>query len=220
MNTTDRLLAASKEIFDSYYEHPFVRGIRDGSLDHDKFRYYILQDYHYLIDYVRMFAMGAAKAPDVDTMKMFVDHCKAILDFEMNIHEGYMGKFGITEDELDNTPIALDNASYTAYMLRVAYEENAAAITAAIFACSISYEIIARRMIEDRPECENDEFYGRWIRDYSSDEYHRDNESLIDYTNRLTAGYTEDQYKHLEDIFINCARFETLFWDMGWEMRR
>ena len=216
--TTDKLFAATKEIWEGYYRHPFVRGILEGTLPEEKFRYYIVQDYLYLIDYARMFALGAAKAPDVDTMQMFADHCKAVLDNEMSIHDGYMGRFAITEEELANTEVALNNASYTAYMLRVAYEEDAAAILAAILACSYSYEVLAKRMLDDRPESGADPMYGNWITEYASEEYAADNAILIEYTNRLTADYNDVQYRHLEEIFVNCSRFETAFWDMGWSM--
>ena len=41
MTMTERLLEATKEIWDGYNEAPFVKGIADGSLDHEKFKYYI-----------------------------------------------------------------------------------------------------------------------------------------------------------------------------------
>jgi len=37
------------------------------------------------------------------------------------------------------TPRALDNLSYTSYMLRVAYEEGEAEVLAAILSCAYSY---------------------------------------------------------------------------------
>ena len=45
MTMTERLLEATKEIWDGYNETPFVKGIADGSLDHEKFKYYMIQDY-------------------------------------------------------------------------------------------------------------------------------------------------------------------------------
>ena len=219
MKTTERLYQAVQEIWEGYYRHPFVQGIQNGTLDRNKFRYYILQDYLYLVDYARVFALGAAKSPDLDTMKMFAEKCKSILDNEMSIHDGYMGLFEITQEELDSTPMALDNASYTAYMLRVGYEEDAAAICAAILACSVSYEVLAKRMISARPACISDPLYGEWISGYASDAYAAESRELEDFTNRLTADYNERQYRHLEEIFVNCSRFETAFWDMGWEMK-
>ena len=44
MTTTERLLNVSKEIWEAYHEHPFVKGIADGSLDKEKFKYYMIQD--------------------------------------------------------------------------------------------------------------------------------------------------------------------------------
>ena len=50
MTMTERLLEATKEIWAGYNEKPFVKGIADGSLDHEKFKYYMIQDYLYLLD--------------------------------------------------------------------------------------------------------------------------------------------------------------------------
>ena len=62
MTTVELLLEATKEIWESYNEHPFVKGIEDGTLDKEKFRYYIIQDFLYLEDYAKSFAIGIAKA--------------------------------------------------------------------------------------------------------------------------------------------------------------
>ncbi|MFR4239807.1 MAG: hypothetical protein ACLT2F_04090 [Butyricicoccus sp.] len=56
--TTERLLAATQDIWKGYLNHPFVHGIADGSLDIQKFRFYLLQDYVYLFDYAKVFAQG------------------------------------------------------------------------------------------------------------------------------------------------------------------
>ena len=56
MKTSERLLNASKTIWDAYNEHPFVLGIQNGTLERDKFRYYIMQDFLYLKDYAKTYA--------------------------------------------------------------------------------------------------------------------------------------------------------------------
>ena len=58
MTMTERLLEATKEIWDGYNKTPFVKGIADGSLDHEKFKYYMIQDYLYLLDYTKVFSIG------------------------------------------------------------------------------------------------------------------------------------------------------------------
>lgn len=69
--TTQRLLDATREIWEGYLKHPFVRGIADGSLEIQKFRFYLLQDYVYLFDYAKVFAQGVVKSRDPEVMRMF-----------------------------------------------------------------------------------------------------------------------------------------------------
>ena len=62
MKTTEQLLLATKDIWQQYNQHPFVLGIQDGTLDKEKFRYYIIQDYLYLEDYAKTFAVGVPES--------------------------------------------------------------------------------------------------------------------------------------------------------------
>lgn len=215
MNTTERLLNAAKDIWQAYHEHPFVQGIQNGTLEQDKFRFYIIQDYLYLEEYAKVFAVGVAKAKSLETAKLFSKYI-AVMNGELDIHNGYMGKFAVTQDELDTTPRSLDNLSYTSYMLRVAYEEGEAEILAAILSCAYSYEVIAKKMVQQRPVCVDDPFYGTWIQGYSSDTYAAGNVVLLDTLNRLTEHFTERQLQHLTDIFVACSRYELSFWEMSW----
>lgn len=220
MTTAERLFDVSKDIWEQYHAHPFVKGIADGSLDKEKFKYYMIQDYLYLIDYTKVFAVGAAKGKDLETMRLFAGYTHAILDGEMEIHRSYMKRLGITLSEAEQTRPALDNLSYTSYMLRIAYEEGEAEVAAAILSCAVSYEVIAQRIVREHPEALAHPFYGEWVSGYAAPEYHQQNEELIALMNRLTEGYSEAQLSHLEEIFINCSRYESSFWDMAWEMRR
>ena len=74
MRTVDRLLAAAEGIWKAYNDHPFVLGIQDGTLDKEKFRYYIIQDYLYLEDYAKTFAVGVAKAKSLEMANLFAKY--------------------------------------------------------------------------------------------------------------------------------------------------
>lgn len=219
MTTTQRLLAATEDIWAEYHTHPFVRGIADGTLDEEKFRYYMAQDYLYLIDYAKVFAIGVAKARDPETMRLFAGYVHQILDGEMDIHKGYMQRLGIPLEEAERAPVALDNLSYTSYMLRVAYDEGPAEIAAAILSCALSYEYIAKEIVARDPAAADHPFYGEWVRGYADPGYAASNQVLVDLTERLTRDYSEAQLEHLTEIFIACSRYEGAFWDMAWEMR-
>ena len=217
MTTTERLLDGSKDIWEMYNVHPFVLGIQNGDLDREKFRFYIVQDYVYLQDYARTFAVGTAKATNPRTAALFSKYVN-MLNGEMDVHEGYLGKFNVTKEELYTTPAALDNLSYTSYMLRIAYEWGEAEVMAAILSCALSYEVIAKNMVKNNPHSADDGFYGDWVKGYISDRYSADNKELIDEMDRLGEKCTEEQLERLVKIFRTCSVYELKFWEMAWNM--
>lgn len=219
MSTVERLLKVTEDIWAGYHTHPFVTGIKNGTLDVKKFRGYMIQDYWYLMDYTKVFAVGVAKSKSVEVMKLFAKYIQSILEGEVNVHNGYMKMFGITQEELEQTPIAQDNRSYTSYMLSVAYKGGEAEVLTAIFSCAYSYEVIARRMVEECPTAPDHPLYGRWVQGYTAERYLRNNVQLMDMLERLTADYTEIQLRYLEEIFVACSRYEAAFWDMAWNQR-
>ena len=215
---TDRMRAAAEGIWRECLEHPFVRGIGDGSLPVEKFRYFMLQDYLYLFDYARVFALGVVKARDPELMRTFASNVEATLNGEMNIHRAYMKRLGITEEQVFSVKPALDNLSYTHYMLAVAEAGGPMEIVAAILACSWSYAEIGAAL-NAIPGAAAHPFYGEWIQGYASEEYSAVNAALIELMNALAEGCSEAQYRRLEEIFVNCSRYEKGFWDMAWDMK-
>lgn len=220
MKATERLLSATKDIWATYNEHPFVLGIQNGTLDREKFRYYIIQDFLYLEEYAKVFALGIAKAKSPETIQLFSKYVTLLTEGEMDIHRGYMGKFAVSHEELETTPRALDNLSYTSYMLRVAYEEGEAEILAAILSCAYSYEVIAKTLLERNPAAVDHPFYGEWVKGYVDPQYSEANIRLLEVTDRLAQHYTEAQIRHLEEIFVACSRYELAFWELAWNMSK
>lgn len=215
----EMLLDSVRDIWSSYDSHPFVMGIADGSLDKEKFKYYMIQDYLYLYDYARVFAIGSAKAVDPEAMKVFAGYVDQILNGEMEIHRGYMSRLGISLKEAESSKMALDNLSYTSYMLKVAYEGGAAETAASILSCAVSYEVIAKNILLRHPEAIDHEFYGEWISGYADPGYAAANRKLEALMEKLTSDMGESELERLKTIFINCSLYEKLFWDMAWEMR-
>ena len=218
LSVSERLRQAAAPIWEECLRHPFVTGIGDGTLAAEKFRYFMLQDYLYLFDYARVFALGVVKARDPRLMRIFAANVDTILGGEMEIHRTYMARLGITEEQVFAVKPALDNLSYTNYMLSVASTGGPAEIVASILACSWSYAEIGQALARI-PGAAEHPFYGEWIRGYASDSYAATNHSLIELMDALAAGASGEQMARLTDIFVNCSRYELGFWDMSWEMR-
>ena len=219
LSVSARLRQAADPVWEQCLHHPFVTGIGDGTLDVEKFRHFMLQDYLYLFDYARVFALGVVKAREPELMRTFSQNVDAILNGEMNIHRAYMQRLGITEEQVLAVKPALDNLSYTNYMLSVAHTGGPMEIVASILACSWSYAEIGQTLAQI-PGAADHPFYGEWIQGYASEDYAATNQALIELMDELATGATEDQIAHLTDIFVNCSRYELGFWDMAWELHQ
>lgn len=217
-SVSTRLHNAAAPVWEACLRHPFVTGIGDGTLDMEKFRYFMLQDYLYLFDYARVFALGVVKARDPELMRVFAANVDAILGGEMKIHRAYMKRLDITEEQVFSIKPALANLSYTNYMLSVAQTGGPMEIVASILACSWSYAEIGQALAAI-PGAAEHPFYGEWIRGYASEEYAATNQALIELMDSLAADAGEEQLAYLTDVFVNCSRYELGFWDMAWDVQ-
>ncbi|ARK30432.1 thiaminase II [Halalkalibacter krulwichiae] len=215
MKFSERLHKKLQPIWRKNHAHPFVQGIGDGSLDQNKFRFYMIQDYLYLTEYAKLFALGVMKAEDLETMGKFANLLDATLNEEMSLHREYAKKFGIEESEFENAKPAPTMLAYTHYMLHVGQNGTLADLVAAVLPCTWSYWEIGKEL-NDIPGAADHEFYGEWIQMYRSDEFGQLAKWLIDLLDTLTEGKPETELSKLEEIFLNTTRFEYMFWEMSY----
>lgn len=220
MKLTEVLYDSVKEIWKEYHTHPFVTGIGDGTLPIEKFQFYMLQDYLYLYDYARVFAMGVVKAKETSMIRKFAACVDDTLGGEMDIHQGYMERLGITEEEVGRVEKSLANASYTSYMLDVAYRGDELDILVAILSCAWSYAEIGKALYAKNPDSVNHPFYGEWVTGYISEDYQSMNDELLYLVDLLGEGISPKRVKELTEVFVNCSRYEKMFWDMSWNMEK
>lgn len=209
-----RLFNTVEPVWNSYLEHPFVKGIGEGTLDKEKFVHYMKQDYVYLIEYSRVFAIGSTKANDLKTMTIFANLLHGTMNFEMDLHRQYAEKFGITKEELEATEPSATMTSYTSYMLSQAQLGGVENTIAAVLACAWSYNWIGKNLAT-WPGATEHELYGDWVKTYASDEFTSLAEDCIDLINEHAKDKPEHELKKLEEIFVKTSYFEYMFWDMA-----
>ncbi len=98
---TERLRQQVDSIWEAQHQHPFVRGIGNGTLDIEKFKVWVRQDYLFLIDYGRLLALAVARSPDLKTMTRLAELLTVVLQTEMCLHRSYAAEFGIGHEELE-----------------------------------------------------------------------------------------------------------------------
>src|SRR5699024_3790733 len=209
---TDQVFKRVEPLWEAYLDHPFVKGIGDGTLDKEKFKHYLKQDYIYLIEYSRIFAIGASKSKDLKSMTMFADLLHGTMNYEMDLHREYADQFGISNQELEATIPSATMTAYTSYMLnkdQLGGVENA---TAAVLTCAWSYNYIGKKLAK-LPGAVDHEFYGNWVKMYSSEEFTKIANDCKDLLNELTAEKSVDELKELEEIVVQTSNFEYMFWE-------
>jgi thiaminase (transcriptional activator TenA) len=206
-------------IWEAEAAHPFVRGIGDGTLDVEKFKFYVMQDYVFLIEFVRVLAVAAAKAPDLDTMQRFTELQHATLVTEMELHRGYCARFGISAAELEATRPAPTTHAYTRHMLSVAYSGTVAEIEAALLPCQWGYAEIGAGLAK-AGEPAHAPLYAEWIREYASPEYQELAAGMCSLMDRLAAGAGTDERQRMEQHFLTSSRYEYMFWDQCWQQEQ
>src|SRR5215470_12629806 len=129
---TDHLAELAAPIWQAQHEHPFVRGIGDGTLAVERFAFWVRQDYLFLIEYCRLSGLAAARAPDLDTISRFADLLQATARTEMDLHGGYAAQFGISAADLERETMAPTTRGYTDFLLRVAATGDFGELAAAL----------------------------------------------------------------------------------------
>jgi thiaminase/transcriptional activator TenA len=213
----DEVREKADHIWDAIYGHPFVTGIGDGSLPLEKFKFYICQDYVFLIDYGKVFALAATKPSDPDTMGRFALFLHETLNVEMSLHRSYANQFGISPEVLNRTKPSAATLAYTGYLLRAAHQGTLGELSAALLPCMWSYSDIGRRLA-DRGEPEGQQHYVEWIRMYASQEFADAAGWTKELTDKLAAQTGTEERVRMEEAFIISSKYEYMFWDMAYRM--
>ena len=135
MSFSGQLRRAAADVWEAQHRHPFVRGIGDGTLEVERFALWVRQDYLFLIEYVRLHALAAARAPDLETMTRFAEIARALLTMEMGLHRSYAAQFGISEAELEAEEMLPTTQGYTDFLLRTAALGDFAELVAVLLPC-------------------------------------------------------------------------------------
>ena len=217
MGFSDDLRAKGAKIWDKEKKHPFVTGIGDGSLDLDRFRYYMRQDYVFLVDFCRAVSLAVAKADDLDDMGWFARLLHETLNTEMSLHVGFCQDLGITEDELRATEPSPTTMAYTRHLVETAFSGGAGEIAAAILPCSLGYCEVGQ-MLADRGAPADQPLYGRWIEMYSAPEFAELADWLRSFIDRMAKESGPQDLKRMEDTFLVSSQYEYMFWDAAYRM--
>ncbi len=216
-----RLRASCAKEWRAYCRHRFVAGIADGSLPEGAFRHYLVQDYLFLIQFARAYALAAYKADRVEDMRAAATTLSGILDTEMGLHVRYCGEWGLDEAEMAATPEALETVAYTRFALDCGQAGDLLDLLVVLAPCVVGYGEIGRRLGADPATKREGNPYAGWIETYAAADYRAVADGARAQLDRLAdRSGAAARFPRLSALFAQATRLEIGFWDMGWAAGR
>ena len=211
----ERLKAACARDWQAYIEHDFVSQLGEGSLPAASFRHYLAQDYLFLIQFARAYALAAYKAGSLAEIRESAAAMAAILD-EMNLHIEFCAGWGLSADDIEQARETTTTIAYTRYVLDCGTKGDALDLHTALASCVIGYAEIGRALVADPATRMDGNPYRAWIEQYTDDAYQevaRQAEGRLDKLGGRKV--TDERFAELAEIFTQVVKLEVRFWDMG-----
>jgi thiaminase/transcriptional activator TenA len=212
MAFTRELWRSIEPIYAAILGHPFVRGLTDGALPRDSFRFYAVQDALYLREFARALSLAAARAPQDDWIIMLNEHAAGALKVERALHESFFKDFGLTPAEVAATPLAPTNLAYTSYLLAAAHGAPWPEALAALLPCYWIYWEVGKHL---ERQGSSDPLYARWIATYAAEEFGAVVRGVLEAMDTVAAGASPAERAAMTRHFVTTSRYEWMFWDMG-----
>jgi thiaminase/transcriptional activator TenA len=216
-----RLREACRDSWQAYTAHAFVRQISDGSLPHACFRHFLIQDYLFLVQFTRAYALAVYKSDNLDDMREAAAAVNALLNTEMGLHVQYCEQWGLTEQQMLDTPEAAATTSYTRYVLDAGMRGDLLDLLVALAPCSCGYGEIGARLIADPSTVLEGNPYREWIELYGGQAFQDVSRSAVDQIERVATARIGDRpwesrrWPALCGTFERAVDLETAFWQMG-----
>lgn len=215
MALSDDLRAAAADVWEAQHRHPFVTGVGDGTLPRENFRFWVRQDYVFLVEYARALALAAARAPDLPTMRRLAELAHETLGTEMDLHRSFCAELGISPEELEAEPMAPTTRAYTDFLVRMAAQGDFAEAAAAILPCMWGFSEVGRRLAErGRPA---DPHYAAWIDAYASDAFAGLAAWCREVVDRAGEEAGPRTRSAMARAFVASSRYELAFWEMAFD---
>ncbi|KAF2033726.1 hypothetical protein EK21DRAFT_108854 [Setomelanomma holmii] len=198
----------------AYTQHEFVQRMGDGTLPVENFKYYMIQDYLFLVQFARANALSAYKSSTLKDIGRSVQQVVTLQE-EIQLHINFCKEYGLEEADIVTQEEDQATTAYTRYVLDIGQSQDWLALQIALLPCLIGYGIIARRLYEDPQTVRVGNRYWEWILQYVGQEYvdamMRGSDLVEEHAGKQSVSRVEE----LAQIFIHATNMERGFWDMS-----
>lgn len=219
MDIFDRLKTAAADDWQAYVDHDFVRRLGGGTLPEAAFRTYLVQDYLFLIQFARAYALASYKSRRLEDIRSAQAGLASVLE-ETELHVRLCSRWGLSREDIETAPEHQATVAYTRFVLDCGAAGDLLELHVALAPCVIGYAEIGRALVAAHGPSLDSHPYGEWIGEYAGEGYQgvaaAARRRLDDLAQR---SMTEGRFTELAAIFAKASRLEADFWQMGLDAR-
>ena len=212
------LKSACAPIWRAIEKHPFLVELHAGTLAMERFTYFILQDYVYLLDFAQVLCLGGAKSPDLATLELFCRHALGAVAVERSFHASFGKTHGLSQRELDKVAKAPVTQAYIDHLQSVARGGTLGELVAAVLPCYWIYGEVGKRLYRNRPK--RPKVYREWIETYASAAFWQPVREQIHLMDSLGAAASKRERRRMAAYFALSSRYELRFWQQAYQLER
>ncbi len=205
---SEELWAAIAALYSKTLQHPFLRGLQDGTLPRAKFQHYLTQDALYLGAFSKALIDLAGRAPRAEWKAQFTRDATEAIVVEKQMHSEILASYGIEPDS--KARMSAVNKAYTDHLLAACAKAPFAAGVAAMLPCYWIYWEVGKELKKSGSKNKD---YQRWIDQYAGEEYGVTVRRVIGI---LDAAVSPREREQCRKLFIQSSQFEYDFWDGAW----
>ena len=198
-------------IWERIFSHPFIEEVQAGTLPLEKFRYYVMQDYHYLEGFGRTVSIALSRGPDTETLRKLARRVNTPI--ERPLHAKMFELLEIDQDEVDRVGPSPTNLAYMNHMITSAATGGVGEAAAALLPCPWSYhELGSRLSLPGHP------VYDAWVESYHSGILEESTAAWRDLVDTFAEEAGPTVREAMRQAFLTSSRYEYLFWTMAYNM--
>ena len=209
---TARMWEATADIRARIDALPFLTELGAGTLDPEKFTFYIQQDAQYLVAYQKSMTTLAGKAPGADELRFWAKSAVGAVAEEKAMQEELFTNDTLASHRVEGLGMSLHTAAYSNFLLASATYDTYAVAAAAVLPCYWIYAEAGVAVLEASKGALEGHPYGTWVEAYADDSFTSIAREAVRIVEEACDVSGEAERERAVEAFRQATRFEELFW--------
>jgi thiaminase/transcriptional activator TenA len=146
-----------------------------------------------------------------------MQHARESVQAEMSLHKSVLEDYGISKEKQAQMEPAPEAFGYMSYLVATAHSRPFEESIAALLPCYWIYWEVGKELLE---KGSRDPHYQKWIDNYASEGYGETVKAVMAIANESARKTDEKTLAKMKEHFRRASRYEWMFWDSAYALRR